>query len=407
VIKKISKHQLQLGMFIHDLNCRWMGHAFLRNRFMLRNEEDLLRIMDSSIEDVYIDTVKGVDAACWAPAKGDPAAPPEGAKENPDGGPISATPGGVSGSMRAAWAIRWEALEVTKSVLLEAKLGKQVQVRHLVPAVDKVIDSILQSPGALVCLCRIRHGDTYTFEHSISTCALLATFGLHLSLAPDVVRDLAIGGLLHDVGKMRVPDHVLNKPGKLSSREYEIMKQHVPLGLEILQDSPGITDAVLEIVGAHHERLDGSGYPKGKDAKGLSTFGRMAAIVDVYDALTAERVYKRASEPVDALTLLFEDSSSHFDPELVQHFIQAIGIYPAGTLVRLTSGRLAVVTSQTTTNALRPKVRVVYDVFRGKPISPLDIDLSGPEGVNDGIQQVEVPGKWRLNPYKVLMDTHV
>jgi putative nucleotidyltransferase with HDIG domain len=223
-----------------------------------------------------------------------------------------------------------------------------------------------------------------------------------MEMSPEIIHEAGIGGMLHDIGKMRVPDHILNKPGKLTDPEFEIMKSHVALGLETLRQTEGISRTVVQVAGEHHERFEGSGYPERIQGKEISELGRMAAIVDVYDALTSNRVYHKGMEPPAALTKLFEWSDHHFDPELVQHFIQAIGIYPVGSLVRLASNRLAVVMEQGAQGLLFPKVRVIYDIQRGRKLAPLDIDLSLPESAGDTIIKNEEPEDWAINPYEYL-----
>jgi len=403
MIKKVSKADLKLGMFIHDLNCGWMEHSFLRNSFMLRKESDLAKILESGIADVYIDTIKGIDfspAPTQAEVHADltarmlelPAAkfPPPGARTT------------HIEELGFAKQIQKEANLVIHSVLGDVRLGKQIQVERLQPVVHQITESILRNQGTLVSLCRIREGDTYTFQHSVSVCTLLVTFCRYMELSPEVIHEAGIGGMLHDIGKMRVPDHILNKPGKLTDPEFDIMKSHVVLGLETLRQTPGISGTVIQVAGEHHERFEGSGYPERVKGAEISVLGRMAAIVDVYDAITSNRIYHKGMEPPAALTKLFEWSEQHFDPELVQHFIQAIGIYPVSSLVRLASQRLAVVIEQGAQGLLFPKVRVVYDVQRGRKITPVDLDLSDPLAGGDSIIRNEDPEVWRLNPFDYL-----
>jgi len=401
MIKKVSKADLKLGMFIHDLNCGWMDHSFLRNSFMLRKDSDLLKILASGITEVYIDTVKGIDS-------GD--APTQQQVEDE----LSARMMGLQLTRPAsgttthqeelgfAKQIQKEANKVIHSILGDVRMGKQIQVERLTPVVSQITDSILRNQGTLVSLCRIREGDTYTFMHSVSVCTLLVTFCRYLEMSPEIIHEAGIGGMLHDIGKMRVPDHILNKPGKLTDPEFEIMKNHVVLGLETLRQTEGISRTVVQVAGEHHERFEGSGYPERIKGKEISELGRMAAIVDVYDALTSNRVYHKGMEPPAALTKLFEWSDHHFYPELVQHFIQAIGIYPVGSLVRLDSNRLAVVMEQGAQGLLFPKVRVIYDIQRGKKLAPLDIDLSLPESAGDTIVKNEEPEDWAINPFEYL-----
>jgi len=402
MIKKVSKADLKLGMFIHDLNCGWMDHNFLRNSFMLRKDGDLQKIMESRIGDVYIDTVKGIDcgqAPTQVEVEADLAVRMQALAE-----PRPAPGARTSHLEELAFAkeIQKEANKVIHSVLSDVRLGKQIQVERLQPVVSQITESILRNQGTLVSLCRIREGDTYTFQHSVSVCTLLVTFCRYMEMGPEVIHEAGIGGMLHDIGKMRVPDHILNKPGKLTDPEFTIMKNHVTLGLETLRQTPGISRTVVQIAGEHHERFGGSGYPEQIGGAEISTLGRMAAIVDVYDAITSNRIYHKGMEPPAALTKLFEWSEQHFDPELVQHFIQAIGIYPVGSLVRLDSRRLAVVMEQGAQGLLFPKVRVMFDIQRGRKVAPLDLDLAHPESGGDAILRNEDPEEWGIDPFEYL-----
>jgi putative nucleotidyltransferase with HDIG domain len=401
MIKKVSKIDLRLGMFIHDLNCGWMEHSFLRNSFMLRKDSDLQKIMDSGISEVYIDTVKGIDAS-GSPTLGEVQA--DLAARMLDLSTPKPPPGGHTTHLEElgfAKKIQQEANKVIHSVLGDVRLGRQIQVERLQPVVAQITESILRNPGTLVSLGRIREGDTYTFQHSVSVCTLLVSFCHYLELSPEIIHEAGIGGMLHDIGKMRVPDHILNKPAKLTDEEFAIMKEHVTLGLEILRGTPGISRTVIQVAGEHHERFEGSGYPEQLRGGEISQLGRMAAIVDVYDALTSNRIYHKGMEPPAALTKLFEWSDHHFDAELVQHFIQAIGIYPVGSLVKLASNRLGVVMEQSAQGLLSPKVRVMYDIPRGRRLSPVDIDLADP-ACDDSIVCNEDPEIWGQNPFEYL-----
>jgi putative nucleotidyltransferase with HDIG domain len=402
MIKKVHKGELKLGMFIHDLNCGWMDHSFLRNSFMLRKEGDLEKILASGIADVYIDTIKGIDAVN-APTQAE-------VDQDLNARLMDAAlhPLPVGGhtthqeELGFAKQIQKEANKVIHSLLMDVRMGKQIQVERLQPVVSQITDSILRNQGTLVSLCRIREGDTYTFQHSVSVCTLLVTFCRYMEFSPEVIFEAGIGGMLHDIGKMRVPDHILNKPGKLTDPEFDIMKGHVVLGLETLAQTPGVSRTVIQIAGEHHERFEGTGYPERFKGEEISQLGRMAAIVDVYDAITSNRVYHKGMEPPAALKKLFEWSNHHFDEELVQHFIQAIGIYPVGSLVKLDSQRLAVIIEQGSEGLLYPKVRVVYDMRHRRKVTPFDLDLSLPESAGDSIVSNEEPETWNINPFEYL-----
>ena len=390
MIKKISKQQLKLGMYIHSLDCDWMTHSFIRNRFMLRNEADLEQILAGSVGGIYIDTLKGLDVQ---PGPGEPAPGPSPA-------PWART--SHREELAAALQIKQEAFAIIHVLLTDVRMGRRVQVGLLEPLVDRIIDSILRNPGTLVSLCRIREADSCTYQHSVSACALLIMFGHHLHLGSAILHEAGIGGMLHDIGKVRVPDHILNKPGRLTDTEAMIMRDHVRLGLETLSQTPGVSDLVVQVAAQHHERLDGSGYPRKLKGFEISPMGRMATIVDVYDAMTSTRSYNTGVEPGVALQRLYQGSHG-FDQDMVQHFIQAIGIYPVGSLVRLESNRLAVVMEQNQGGLLHPVVRVVYDIGGDRPLAPFDLDLSGPENAGDGVLSHEEPAAWNLDPGSFLV----
>jgi len=402
MIKRVKVTDLKLGMYIHDLNCGWMDHGFLRTRFMLRKEEDLQKLLTSKVVEVDIDTVRGIDVS-------DGEAHPEvetslehriqETTARSHNLPAKTT---HAEELSIAQDIQAEASEVITGMMADIRLGKQVEVERVSPVVAQITESILRNPGTLMSLCRMKEGDTYTFQHCVSVATLLVAFCRYMGMEKEQLIEAGIGGMLHDVGKMRVPDHILNKPGKLTDPEFEIMKSHVALGLETLRQTPGISPFIMQIAGEHHERFDGSGYPNGRRGAEISLVGRMAAVVDVYDAITSNRVYHRGMEPALALKKLFEWSEYHFDPELVQHFIQAIGIYPVGSLVRLDSQRLGVVVEQGEKGLLFPIVRVVYDAKRRKKIDPIDIDLSHPQESDDHILNNEQPEDWGINPFDYL-----
>ncbi|MGI9133778.1 MAG: HD-GYP domain-containing protein, partial [Rhodoferax sp.] len=253
-----------------------------------------------------------------------------------------------------------------------------------------------RNPGALTSLGRVKQKDHYTFVHSVNVGVLLVNFCQHLGFDEQQVRDAAVGGLLHDIGKMKTPDVILNKPAKLSDQEFAIMRQHVTHGIDILAKVAGLSPLSLAVAAEHHEHSDGGGYPRGLTGPDISKIGQMAAIVDVYDALTSNRVYHRAMEPADALRKIFEWSKFHFNVDLVQRFIQCIGIYPVGTLVRLQSGLIAVVVEECPSSLLRPTVRAVYDSQRGVALAPRDIALAD-SACAERIVSSEAASHWNID----------
>jgi HD-GYP domain-containing protein (c-di-GMP phosphodiesterase class II) len=281
-----------------------------------------------------------------------------------------------------------EATRIIRGLMDDIRLGKQVDLAITKPTVEKITASVLRNSNAMTTMRRLKSLDEYTFLHSVSVCAMLASFSKVLGMELNSIHDIALGGLIHDVGKMRVAVAVLHKPGKLNPDEFKHIKSHVVLGSDLMRQTPGVPPLALEVLELHHERHDGSGYPKGLQGEAISPVGRMAAIIDVYDAITSDRVYCKGMSPALAVQKLFEWSKFHFDPEMMQLFLKSIGIYPVGSLVKLESGRLAVVIAQSDSHLLSPQVRVMYDAKRQHYITPEVIDLSRPVGAGGADQIV-------------------
>ncbi|MCC6878640.1 MAG: HD-GYP domain-containing protein [Rhodocyclaceae bacterium] len=403
-IKKIPVSRLEPGMFIHDLNCGWMDHPFLVTRFKLESERDLMKIREAGLREVYIDTALGRaldDAPTVAEAEQElDRQMRQLAEANDAAEPDSPT----REELARAHKIHSEANLIMRNVMRDARLGEQVHVEQLQPLVDKMAGSILRNSGALLSLSRIKNKDEYTFQHSVSVSALLIAFCRGLGHDEGTLRRAGMGGLLHDVGKMKTPDSILNKPGKLTDEEFAVMRRHVVASREILEITPNISPTALQVAAQHHERYDGSGYPNRLKGEEISLIGQMAAIVDVYDAITSDRVYHKGMAPTEALRKLYEWSKFHFNPELVHAFVKVIGIYPVGTLVRMESGRLAVVVEHRKSNMLQPLVRVMFDTKRNYHLKPEDVDLSRAlgRGGADRIVGHESPEKWRIDPMRFL-----
>ncbi|MCL1893200.1 MAG: HD-GYP domain-containing protein [Holophagaceae bacterium] len=399
MIKKVNTSDLKVGMFIHDLNVPWLQHNFASNRFMLLTEKQIEKIVKLQISDVLIDTSKGRDAT-HAPTKEE--AESELMEMILD---IASEPDPVSkaNNLEMQWAeskqIHTEAVKVVSDVLTDARIGKHVSVEKAAPIVSDITKAVLGNDGTLVSLCRIKQRDSYTFQHSVSISALLVTFCNAVGgYSEDELHEIGLGGLFHDVGKMRIPNQILNKPGKLSDSEFAVMRSHVTEGVEYLRAGHSLSESTMKIVEEHHERFDGSGYPRGISRSAISRIGQMASIVDVYDAITSIRVYHKALEPINAMQLIYEWGGKHFDNSLVHQFIKGVGIYPVGSLVRLESARLAVVLRQGQNNLLKPLVRLVFDTRLGYQLPPTDLDLATPS-CQDIIVGYEVPTTWGIDPF--------
>ncbi len=395
-IKRVEVAELRPGMYVHDLNCSWLEHGFVRSRFLIRSTDLIQKLKQQGIQAIYIDTARGEDVA-GAPARDQVEAGLDRELKDTAADGAALAPARVPQREEAVVArkILGEAVGVVTDLLHDVRLGRQLEPAKARPLVKAMHASALRNPGALISLGRIKQADTYTFEHSVSICALLVSFCHALGMDAATVEEAGMGGLLHDIGKMKIPNEILNKPDKLTEDEFAIMKSHAALSRDILSGVPGISTMVIQIAGEHHEKVAGGGYPFGLVGDQISQIGRMTAIVDVYDALTSTRVYRKGQEPTLVMKRLLEWSGSHLDHELVQRFIRTLGIYPVGSLVRLGSGRLAVVTEQGE-NLLKPIVRVVFDTTRKVRLQPRDLDLARPGG--EEIRDYEDPATWKLDP---------
>jgi len=403
MLKKVASSQLKPGMYIHELSCDWMSHPFMRNRFLLSSDTEIRKIHDAGIRIVVIDTDKGLDAD--APTVEQAAAATEAEVQQIAAQAVRPARVSLGEELGRAAQIRRQASDLVKNVMNDARLGRAIEVGPVQPVVQNITESILRNPGALMGLLRIKTKDDYTFLHSVSVCTLLVAFCHGRGMDNAMVREAGLGALLHDTGKALVPDAILNKPGPLTDEEFAIIRRHPEDGYNILRRSPDIGDIALDITRHHHERVDGSGYPNRLVGDGISELAKMAAIVDVYDAITADRCYHKGMPAASALRKLHEWSKFHFDPQLVQAFMRCVGIYPVGTLVLLESGRLGVVVEPHESNLLAPKVNVFFHTKRNVYIRPELVDLARGFGAGgaDKIVSHENPARWNVDPARFMI----
>lgn len=395
MIKLIRIEQLTPGMFIHDLNCDWIDHDFVRSQFAVKDALTVERVRRVGVQEVYIDTARGGDVPN-APSAEDAQRELDATLDRIAAAPASHTDDAALGAeIVRARRLRGEARDIVRSMMGDIRLGKQIELEKIEPLVENIVSSIFRQPNALLPLLHLKDHDDYTFLHSVSVCALLTSFARTLDLPREIIKEISIGALLHDVGKAKVPDHILNKPAKLTDAEFDKMKSHVVQSKIILMNTPGISQIALDVAAQHHERFDGTGYPNKLKGDEISLYGQMGAIVDVYDAITSNRVYHKGMPPTQALKKLLEWSKFHFDPKLVHAFIRSVGIYPSGSLVRLQSGRLAVVQEQCADNLLHPRVLVMFDALKRTYLAPEVVDL---HASNDCVLEHEDFEKWGIDP---------
>ncbi len=401
--KKISIEQLKPGMYVSDLGSDWMSHPFLRSAFAVKDEAMVKKIAESGIHEVYIDPSRGDDVPD-APTAEEVTEHLEHEMLRAAVEPVPERRIPAGEEMARAKKIHGEANRIIHAIMQDVRLGQQVKLEQAEPVVMQMTESILRNGGALLSLTRVKNKDDYTFMHSVSVCALLVSFCRAMGMEADTIHLAGIGGLLHDIGKVKVPDKILNKPGRLSDEEFKVMKCHVVESKKILAETDGIAETSIQVAAQHHERHDGSGYPEGLKGEAITQMGQMAAICDVYDAITSERCYHKGLVPHEALRKIFEWSKFHFNPALVQAFLRTIGIYPVGTLVLLESGRIGVVAEQSESNLLQPRVKLFFDSRKQSYTAPLEVDLAKPlgHGGGDRIVSHESPEKWGIDPLKFL-----
>jgi putative nucleotidyltransferase with HDIG domain len=276
------------------------------------------------------------------------------------------------------------------SMFSEARLGRAVSREDSAQVVEELTQSVWRNPSALISLARLKTRDDYTYMHSVAVSAMMIALAQQMGLSEAVQRDAGMAGLLHDVGKMLMPLEVLNKPGALTDDEFTIMKSHPVRGHEALAASGAFSVGVMDVVLHHHEKMDGTGYPHKLKGDQISVIARMGAVCDVYDAVTSTRPYKNAWDPAASLSRMAQ-WQGHFDPRIFQAFVASLGIYPVGTLVKLRSGKLAVVVDQNPGKLTQPVVKVFFSTNANMPIELAVLDLSH---VNDPVVSREDAAVW-------------
>lgn len=399
MIKRIPVQQLQIGMHLKEFCGSWMEHPFWRTGFVLKDPNDLALVLASPIKEVWIDCRLGLDVPeglaikyeeTDAPAQILPAtAPPVPPPKAHDTAPVSAAQ-----EMERAARICLESKAAVVLMFEEVRMGNAVDVGGARRLVEDISDSISRNPGAIISLARLKTVDDYTYMHSVAVCAMMVALSKQLGLDEAQTRSCGMAGLLHDLGKVAMPTEVLNKPGKLTDAEFDIMKTHPTEGFKMLKASPNVDEVALDVVLHHHEKMNGSGYPECLVGDQISLYSKMGAVCDVYDAITSNRPYKSGWDPAESLRQMAE-WKGHFDPKVFQAFVKSMGIYPVGSLVRLTSGRIGVVTEQSVKSLTMPLVKVFYSTKSDMRVVPFIMDLSRANCL-EKIFQREDPTKWNF-----------
>lgn len=393
MLKKIAVEHLRLGMHIHEFCGSWMDHPFWRTRFVLEDPEDLRQIRACGIKELWIDVQKGIDAA--GPTRSEADAQVDAALQRIAMPQEAAPRVSMAEEVERAARICARGKEAVVSMFQEVRMGKAIDHEAAGALVEEISDSVMRNPGALISLARLKTADDYTYMHSVAVCALMVALAHQLDLDEQLTREAGMGGLLHDLGKAVMPMEVLNKPGKLTDEEFRIIKNHPVAGHRMLVEGGAAGEIPLDVCLHHHEKVDGSGYPRGLKDADISLFAKMGAVCDVYDAITSNRPYKAGWDPAESIRRMTEWSKGHFDERVFHAFVKSIGIYPVGSLVRLSSGRLGVVVEQSEKSLLAPRVKVFFSTKSQTYVPPEVLDLSRP-GATEKIAGREEAAKWGI-----------
>ncbi|QYJ88145.1 HD-GYP domain-containing protein [Shewanella mesophila] len=356
---KLAVPHLRLGMFVQAIDSQ--GLVNITNPGQIKNRETINKLSKNGIKYVWVDVERSAESC--------------GLSKKPIKPEVKVKKLSREQSQDKAKRLMAEAKGLVQKVLSETFEGKAIEVAPFEDLAENMIESVMLDDDAFKCISALRSKDAYLLEHSINVAFLLVTFGKYLSLKRDVLKHLAVGGILHDIGKVKVDNKILHKPGRLTPEEFEHMKLHQVYAKEILTETPDLPQISRDVCLMHHEKLDGKGYPNGLKGEQLSLHGRMSCIVDIFDALTATRCYKEAMSPAAAFKILLSLTPFHLDEKLVYEFIRCVGVYPVGSLVQLSDGRIGIVWDAKGRDALHPILKCFYSIKHKRYTEVTMVDL--------------------------------
>jgi HD-GYP domain-containing protein (c-di-GMP phosphodiesterase class II) len=356
VKKQIPVGELQFGMYIAELDRPWTDTPFMFQGFVLSTPQQM-DALKKYCKTVFIDVERGAA----------PEAEPRGA---------SRERASVEQEFRPARRAYKTSRALMREVMAAVRVGRTLDAAQVKAAVSSMTESVLRNPDALLLFSQLRTKGEYTESHAIDVSIYMITFGRFLQLEQPQIEFLGYLGLLQDVGKLRLSRGLLEKRSRLSIEEFEQAKLHVRYSEEILRAASGLPEDLARVAGLHHERLDGSGYPKGLRGPEIGQYGLIAGIIDTFDALTVKRPYAEPVSPSAAISMLFKWRGTYFDASLVEQFIRCIGIFPVGSLVELNTGEVGVVIAQNPAKRLLPRVMVIRDAEGNAMVPQKLLDLA-------------------------------
>ncbi|WP_350978284.1 HD-GYP domain-containing protein [Shewanella sp. AC34-MNA-CIBAN-0136] len=362
---KIPIDKLALGMFVTAIDHQ-QSKVAIRNPGQIKHRDAILKLKKNNILLVWVDVDRSSDTCGLKTA---------GKSSSASSLLVRKATVTRDGQQVQAKKLLAEAKGLIQKVMSETFNGKAIEVSQFEDVADKMIESVMDDADAFKCISALRTKDAYLLEHSINVAFLLVTFGKHLKLDRELLKQMAVGGILHDIGKIQVDNEILHKPGKLTPEEFEHMKLHQFYAIEIMNETKGLSQVSKDVCLMHHEKLDGRGYPNGLKDEQIPQHGRMSCIVDIFDALTASRCYKEAMSPAAAFKILISLTPFHLDQKLVYEFIRCVGIYPVGSLVQLSDERVGIVWDSKGRDALHPIVKCFYLIKHKRYTEVTMVDL--------------------------------
>lgn len=371
--RKVAINDVTVGMFIGDVFDR-NGTLLLSANVSVQNEELIARLKSRGVTSVFIDIARGKDIESQSAPKPVPSVQiPSQSQREPSPREREQA---YYVELDRAREIHEKTVFSARHILQAIRSGKSFSTDDLQKSSESMVESVLRNPDALVSLSQIKGYDEYTYTHSVNVGILVTSLAYEMGYDGEKLVQVGMGGLLHDIGKMLIPERILNKPGKLTPAEFAVVKRHPERGIDLLSDKTGIADISKAIVIQHHERYNGNGYPAGLAEDEIHEVGLISAIADVYDALTSDRVYKEAWTPQRALALIFQGCDRDYSRTIVERFTKHLGIYPVGSFVKLVSGEMGVVIRVDKGRLLFPTVLILFDEYGKKLLSPRELDLA-------------------------------